>query len=154
MDILMTGGLNELVMWQYRSEIKKPKSMRSKKIARVDEIFSKYIRRRDCGFKFGLCISCSAIIQFNTCDCGHYINRRHMALRFDEQNCNAQCRSCNSFDEGNVQGYRRGLIVKIGEKATDLLEIRKHNECHLSEIELDLLFKYFSNKLKDLEKNS
>lgn len=131
---------------------KKTKSDRSKKIERLDAIFSKYIRRRDCGFSVGRCISCGAVITFESCDAGHYINRQHMALRFDEQNVNAQCRSCNRFDEGNVHGYRRGLIQKIGEKSTDMLEIRKHNVCHLSEVELDLLLSEYKNKLQQIEK--
>ena len=75
-----------------------------------------------------------------------------MAVRYDENNVHAQCIECNRFDEGNVQGYRRGLIEKIGEKATDMLEIRKHNSSKLSEAELDILISYYSQKLKDIEK--
>lgn len=74
-----------------------------------------------------------------------------MATRYDEHNCNAQCRSCNRFDEGNLQGYRRGLIAKIGEQATDMLEIKKHNDCKLSEFELEVLLKHYKSKLKSIE---
>jgi hypothetical protein len=129
----------------------KSKSTRSKKIDKLDTVFSRFIRRRDCGFTYGRCISCNKIITFETCDCGHYINRKHMSLRYDEKNCNAQCISCNRFDEGSLQGYRRGLIEKIGEKETDMLEIRKHNESKISEVELDILTAYYKNKLKELE---
>jgi hypothetical protein len=142
-------------MWIDRSRPKNktPKSNRSKKIERLDTVFSKFIRRRDCGFTYGRCISCGTIVTYANCHNGHYVNRQHMALRFDEQNCNAQCVNCNSFDEGNVQGYRRGLIAKIGEKATDMLEIRKHNTCHLSEVELDLLISVYKKKLQQIEQN-
>lgn len=138
-------------MWQSRKAQPKTKSSRSKKILRLDTVFSKFIRRRDCGFEYGRCISCGQIVTYSGCHNGHYVNRQHMALRFDEQNCNAQCVECNSYDEGNVQGYRRGLIVKIGEKATDMLEIRKHNTCHLSEVELDILYFHYKQKLKQIE---
>ena len=74
-----------------------------------------------------------------------------MATRYDEKNCNGQCLSCNRFDEGNIQGYRRGLIAKIGEKETDMLEIKKHNYCHFTEVELDLMIDYYKKKLKELE---
>lgn len=140
-------------MWQNRKTKPKSKSSRSKKIDRLDTVFSKFIRRRDCGFTYGRCISCGAIIQFSGCDAGHYINRKHMALRYDENNVHAQCRSCNRFDEGCVQGYRKGLISKIGEKATDMLEVKKHNTCHLSEAELDILISYYKKKLKEIEQN-
>jgi hypothetical protein len=49
-----------------------------------------------------------------------------------------------------MQGYRKGLIKKIGEKATDMLEIKKHNTCHLSESEIDILIDYYKNKIKEL----
>ncbi|MEI6752376.1 MAG: recombination protein NinG [Paludibacter sp.] len=139
--------------WENRArpKSKAPKSNRSKKIERLDAVFSKFIRRRDCGFGYGKCISCGDVIKFENCDNGHYENRKHMSLRFDEQNCNAQCRPCNRFDEGNKSGYRRGLIAKIGEKATDMLEIRKNNTCHLSEVELDLLIAEYKKKLQQIE---
>lgn len=140
--------------WKYRNKkTSSGKTIRSKKIERLDNIFSRFIRRRDCGYKVGICISCGALITFETCDCGHYINRQHMSLRYDEQNCNAQCRDCNRNDEGNVQGYRRGLIIKIGEKATDMLEIKKHNICKMTEAELDILYAHYSEKLKKIEQN-
>lgn len=125
------------------------KSNRSKKIDKLDRIFSEFIRKRDTT-PYGYCISCNKIITYDTCDCGHYINRKHMSLRFDEKNCNAQCRACNRFDEGAIQGYRRGLIKKIGEEATNMLEIRKHNTSKLSEPELDILIAYYKQKIKEL----
>lgn len=127
------------------------KSTRSKKIERLDIVFSKFIRRRDCSFTFGRCISCGKIIKFEDCDAGHYINRKHMAVRFDEHNVNAQCRSCNRFLEGFMQGYRRGLLIKIGEKALELLELKMYNTCKISETELDILIDYYKKKLKVIE---
>jgi 5-methylcytosine-specific restriction endonuclease McrA len=129
--------------------IKKSKSTRSKKITKLDNVFSEFIRKRDCA-PYGRCISCGKVITYDTADCGHYINRKHMATRYDENNCNAQCRSCNRFDEGNLQGYRRGLINKYGEKITDNLEIKKHNISKLSEAELDILIAYYKTKIKEL----
>ena len=74
-----------------------------------------------------------------------------MATRFDENNCNAQCRSCNRFDEGNIQGYRKGLIAKYGEKLTESLEIKKHNTSRISEVELDILIDYYKRKLNEIQ---
>lgn len=127
----------------------KSKSRRSSLITKLDGIFSEFIRRRDSDSQ-GLirCISCGKIVHWKESDCGHYVNRKHMATRYDEENCNAQCRSCNRFDEGNIMGYRRGLIEKIGEKKTDMLEIKKHNVCKMSEVELEFLINIYKNKLK------
>lgn len=75
-----------------------------------------------------------------------------MATRFDEDNCNAQCRSCNRFDEGNIQGYRKGLIQKIGEKSVDMLEIKKFNICKISQVEVNWLTKYYKKKILEMKK--
>lgn len=139
-------------MWMKKKA--SPKSSRSKKVEKLDTIFSKFIRRRDCGYGYGRCISCSKPIRFDTCDAGHYINRKHMAVRYDEKNVHGQCRACNRFDEGNIQGYRKGLIEKIGEKQVDMLEIKRFNTSHLSEVELDLLIDLYRRKLKELEQKA
>lgn len=140
-------------MWWNRQKKKSPTTPRSRKIARLDRIFSQYIRRRDCGFAYGYCISCGRVIYYNKCDAGHYINRRHMATRYDEMNVNAQCIQCNRFTEGNIQGYRRGLIEKVGEKNVEMLEIKRFNSCKLTDAELDMLIDLFRKKLETLEKN-
>jgi len=127
------------------------KSVRSKAIRKLDTIFSKYIRRRDCGYGYAPCISCGKLITYDTSDCGHYENRKHMATRYDEKNCNAQCRACNRFSEGNIQGYRRGLIKKYGESEVEKIEIRRYNISKLSVPEIEILSKHYKGKLTNLE---
>lgn len=114
----------------------------------LDKVFSQFIRLRDTPGGVGRCISCQKIITYSDSDCGHYINRKHMTTRYDEKNCNAQCRSCNRFDEGNMQGYRRGLINKIGEKETDLLEVKKHGTSTMGVYELEILINHYKAKIK------
>ena len=46
---------------------------------KLDRIFSIFIRKRDTKEGYGFCISCGKPITFETCDCGHYINRVHMS---------------------------------------------------------------------------
>ena len=119
---------------------------------KLDRVFSLYIRYRDCMPNgYFRCISCGQIKPFNQADCGHYINRQHMATRFSEMNCNAQCRKCNRFDEGNIQGYRKGLISKYGERNVDLLELKKNTTRRYSDFEYKELIKYYTvlaNKIK------
>lgn len=121
---------------------------------KADEAFSLFIRTRDAqpyqgrAFK---CISCGMVLPITQADCGHYVNRQHMSLRYSEQNCSAQCRKCNRFDEGNMQGYRKGLIQKIGEEKVELLEAMKHQTNKLSAFELGELEKYYKKKTKEFE---
>lgn len=119
---------------------------------KLDTEFSKYIRLRDMigNTRTFQCISCGRILPITQADCGHYINRQHMATRFSEVNCNAQCRSCNRFDEGNMQGYRRGLVRKYGEQKVELLESMKYQTCKYSEFEYKALIDYYKKEIKRL----
>ena len=118
--------------------------------AKLDKIFSEYIRKRDTRNGVFKCISCGCILPYEQADCGHYINRKHMSTRFDEMNCNAQCISCNRFDEGNIQGYRRGLVALYGEQQITLLEAKKHNFRKYSDFEYEVLIKHYKEEIKKL----
>ena len=116
---------------------------------KLDAVFSEFIRLRDGTF---VCISCGRLLPYDQADCGHYINRKHMSTRFSEKNCNAQCRSCNRFDEGNIQGYRRGLVAKYGESVVLMLEASKNQINKLSEFEYKAMIDHYRKEVKRLKK--
>ena len=120
---------------------------------KLDRVFSQYIRLRDMlpGNVFQ-CISCGRIKPMSQADCGHYINRQHMSTRFSEINCNAQCRNCNRFDEGNMSGYRAGLVRKHGETKVLLLESQKHQVRKFSDVEYEALISHYKTEIKKLLK--
>lgn len=84
-------------------------------------------------------------------DAGHYVNRKHMSLRFDEKNVNLQCRSCNRFDEGNMIGYNHGLIEKYGDKVISYLDIKRHNISKIGPTEYTVLIKHYQQEVKRLK---
>lgn len=117
----------------------------------LDNTFSIYIRLRDSDENGNCkCISCGKIQHWKEMDCGHFINRKHMSLRYSEINCNAQCRSCNRFDEGNAEGYRRGLIKKHGEDIIDKLYALKNQSFKISSVEMSLLNRELKKMIKNL----
>ena len=135
------------------SEIKTPgrKASRPTLMRNADTAFSLFIRTRDSQEYEGRafrCISCGRVLPIDQCDAGHYINRAHMALRFSEDNVHCQCRFCNRFREGEITGYRKGLIQKIGEKKVELLEAMKYTSNKLSNFELELLAKHYKTETK------
>lgn len=130
---------------------KAPKPTRSNLMRKADEAFSLFIRTRDSQAFDGRafrCISCGRPLPIEQADCGHFINRQHMSLRFSELNCNAQCRKCNRFMEGNFSGYRQGLIQKIGEQKVVLLEAQKYVENKITNFELDIIAKHYKEETK------
>lgn len=120
----------------------------SDKVKRLDEVFSRYIRLRDTHSGTGQCITCGASIRFETCDAGHYISRRHMATRWNEENVHAQCVECNRYRYGNLQRYRRSLVLMYGAELVAELERRKNLAVHVDGMMLDKLIKYFQQKTK------
>lgn len=121
--------------------------------ARADEWMSKYIRLRDANENgYGRCISCGKVVHWSEADNGHFINRGHLNTRYDEQNCNLQCRSCNRFDEGNSEGYRRGLIAKYGEKIIDHLYLKKHLFRKYTVFELKAIADDYRRRFNELKK--
>lgn len=119
---------------------------------KLDRIFSEYIRLRDADNNgYIRCISCGKVVFWKDADNGHFINRKHMSLRFSETNCNAQCRACNRFDEGNMTGYNLGMIKKIGQQAVDLLILAKNNVNKISDAEYKVLISYYQQKVKEIK---
>lgn len=102
-----------------------------KLLAAAQEAFNPYIRERDEDLP---CISCGETNPDMTAggqwDAGHFLSRgSHPELRFDEDNCHKQCKSCNGgggkfkHHERTVsQNYRVNLIERIGLERVERLE--------------------------------
>jgi len=124
------------------SEPKVPRKISYKGLMRkADTIFSKYIRKRDSigynetlGSNFNKCCTCGRIKE-NTggmIHAGHFQKRANMATRYDEQNVNAQCKKCNSFEGGRDfeygmfidEKYGPGTAVKLYNKANARIKVR------------------------------
>ena len=142
---------------------------------KLDRVFSLYIRMRDSmpyrgqAFK---CISCGEVKPFAQADCGHYMSRTHMATRFDEDNCHAECRACNRFSADHLVGYREHLILKLGrdecmrkqvaptlpnvkklgEKRIALVELHSRSVKKYSAWELEQLIDYYTILISKLQK--
>uniref|UniRef100_A0A6M3JKV0 Putative lambda recombination protein n=1 Tax=viral metagenome TaxID=1070528 RepID=A0A6M3JKV0_9ZZZZ len=121
--------------------------------AKLDRIFSQYIRLRDRlpNSEVVKCISCGKIIHWKESDCGHYVTRNVLGLRYNEQNCNAQCRKCNRFDEANKTGYTLGLIQKYGKNIIEILHAAKNKHIKITQFEYEALIQHYTNEVKKLE---
>jgi len=125
-----------------------------KEIAKLDRIFSEFIRLRDSNNEgYCQCISCGNVHYFRDIHNGHYVNRKHMNTRFNEKNCNAQCVKCNTFDEGNAAGYTIGLIEKYGKDIIDVLLTAKNITQKHSQAELGILIDYYKKEVKALKQS-
>lgn len=133
----------------------KRKGKTSTAVARLDRVFSEYIRLRDSkafGYRAFKCISCGQIKPYSQADCGHYYSRAKMSTRYDEDNCHAECRHCNRFAADHIIGYRENLRKKIGDQRLELLA-RKANEVKKwSMWELEVLTDHYNKQITQLKK--
>ena len=107
---------------------KKEKSLEDTLKKKLDTAFSQFIRLRDSDDQgVGCCVTCGKPKVWKYADCGHFIKRQHMATRYDEQNCNLQCKGCNAFEQGANERYRVAIDKKWGQGTSDRLEARKKN---------------------------
>lgn len=122
-------------------------------VKKLDRIFSLYIRLRDAMPNgYTRCISCGKIKSFEDMDCGHFYSRTHMATRYDEDNCHAECKACNRFSADHLIAYQTNLIRKIGISRFEKLGIKAKSTCHWLDSELVERIKYYSQKVNELSR--
>jgi len=134
--------------------IKKKKRVTVSSMKRkVWDVFSKYIRTRDClrttGCKdWGLCITCDKRYHFKLLQAGHFIAGRHNAGLFAEKGVHAQCYNCNINLKGNTLEYRRRIVKLYGEEADVELEEEAHQTKSFTVDELQSLLEHYQKEVK------
>ena len=135
-------------MIKYRKK-KKKKSQREILKDKLTVVFNKFIRLRDQNLP---CISCGVN---RVQHAGHYwpvSQYPQGSMRFNPDNVNGQCVNCNSFEEGNRQGYEKGLIRRFGKKILGRLDIQRSlPQVKWDEWELDTMIVVYKEKIKQLE---
>ena len=108
--------------------------------------FNKFIRMR---YDNQACISCQKPMH-KKINAGHFRSVGSSPhLRFNENNCHAQCEHCNNYLSGNIGNYRINLIKKIGElKVIELEYDNKPKHYTVDEIK-EIILKY-KNRIKEL----
>ena len=139
-------------------KLKKPKKHKSlaKLKKEVWNIFSEYIRKRDClkttsTLESGKCVSCGEEHGIKECDAGHFIPGRGGAILFDETCVHLQCKRCNLFLNGNQLPYRRAIVAMYGEGYDEYLERKSKETKQFERWELEALRDSYRQKIKELE---
>lgn len=121
---------------------------------KLDLVFSRFIRLRDTDPNgVAYCIDCGERIEWKNVQCGHFISRRMLSTRWDEQNCAAQMDRCNGFMAGRQFEFGKGLDIKYGEGTADAILIRSREIKKWTAFELKELIDHYSEKVKQLERN-
>lgn len=109
---------------------------------KLDKVFSIYIRHRDTESEgMGFCVTCG---EYRKLECGHFVRRQHVAVRWDDRNAAGQCYYCNHRLHGNEAEYYTVLIKRYGQEVVDELMRLKHTTAKLTRSDLEELIKRYS----------
>ena len=131
----------------------KDKSL-SQLIKTADEVFSKYIRRRDANPQnpFYLnCFTCGKAERIEFAHCMHYIPRDKMATRYDEMNAHGGCEHCNCFDPDHYGRYYSKMVTVYGAEKVNNLIWQSRSLQKFARFELVELIDTYREKLKKLK---
>lgn len=101
------------------SLFKKCDIMKKETKAKLDKIFSLYIRLRDSNKGRVKCPLCGKVINWKEAQNMHFIKRSNMKYRYSEENCYAGCVGCNVYLNGNYQQYTLFMIKKFWQKKVE-----------------------------------
>lgn len=117
-------------------------------VKKLQAEFNKFIRLRDAKEP---CISCQRFHE-GQIHAGHYRTiGANPELRFEEDNCFAQCSACNNHLSGNLINYRINLLLKIGISRLTWLE-GTHETKNYTVPDLKELIALYRGKNKELKK--
>jgi len=107
--------------------------------AELDAIFSRYIRLRNADSETGdaICVTCGTIKHWKELQNGHFMSRRHQSTRWDEDNCQVQCYSCNVMQQGRQFVYSIWLDSKHGKGKSDELLLKSKQTLKLDRHDLN-----------------
>jgi hypothetical protein len=120
--------------------------------AKVDAAFSEYIRLRDCDEKGNvICITCSDKHHWKDIDCGHYMRRGNMSIRWDIKNSHGQCRLCNSTIDGREEDHGRAIDLRYGAGTAEALQKLSRQDTKFLEHELKGMLDELRKEIKALK---
>ncbi len=86
---------------------------------KLDALVSECVRRRAADFSgMAQCVTCPTLKPWKEMQCGHYVSRSHLSVRWDLRNCHVQCFVCNmkfnGCKAGNYPMFSKYLIEQNG----------------------------------------
>ncbi len=123
----------------------------SKLKAKLDKLFSLYIRQRNKEFdEFVTCFTCGVKKHWKQMHAGHFQSRKHLTTRWDDVNVQVQCPKCNLFNQGEQFKFGLYLDQKYGEGTSEELHQRAMTIVKLSRIDYEEAIAIYQKKVNEL----
>ena len=121
----------------------------------LDKVFSLYIRLRHAS-KDGIvkCWTCNKTGHYKKgFHAGHFMSRKHLATRWNEDNVQVQCVKCNLYGQGEQYAFGKLLDIRIAEgKAEELQELSKTTVKYMR-FEYEDMIKFYKEKVNAIKTN-
>lgn len=119
----------------------------------LDKWFSLYIRLRESEEGLVQCFTCNKVSHYKSgMQNGHFQSRKHLATRWDEENCQVQCVGCNMFKAGEQYKFSIALDAKYGEGTAEELEFLARTIMKVSRIDYEEKIGYYKELVEKLKK--
>ena len=129
----------------------KTDSMKSVR-AKADKWFSRFVRLRGTteamirGRRYGLCVTSNKYCHITSLDTGHWLSRRHDAIRWNEKNAHCQRKCDNRYRQGEQYLMGRYIDKKYGEGTTKELHIASKLTRPYHKFEIEAIAQQYKTK--------
>ena len=120
-------------------------------VKKLDSVFSQYIRRRFAINDISECVTCGTKSHYKKLQAGHFMSRKHYSTRWDVDNVQVQCYSCNVMRYG--EQYKFGLYLEKTYKKgmAEKLQSKSRIITKFSDVDLIDMINNFNKLLTDLK---
>lgn len=126
------------------------KTSRKTLVKKLDQAFSLYIRLRYAKNEIAECYTCGKKDHYKRLQCGHFMSRKHYATRWDEDNCQVQCYSCNVMRYGEQYKFGLKLAKEIDLELPEKLLAKTRNTVKYTDIDLIEMINLYKEKVQNL----
>lgn len=138
---------------KFLKKIKTKKEKAQDLKVKLDEVFSLFIRLKYADSNGMVkCYTSGEIMPWRKSQNGHFISRRYLAIRWDEDNCRPQSYQENMLNQGNAPEFARKLEIEIGKTRLTVLHLKKNNIVKIGVFEYNLLIDKYTKEYKKIAK--
>lgn len=117
----------------------------------LDKVFSEYIRRKNADWRGNVsCYTCGCSKHWKEMQCGHFVRRQYLNLRWSEDNARVQCYACNIGRGGNYDVFALKLIQEKGVEFLEELQKKKNTLKKWKVSELENLLEEYKTKISKI----
>lgn len=123
------------------------KTTRPQLIKNYDALFSKYLRKKAELNRQLFCFTCGKRLTYDTAVVMHFISRRYISIRFDEDNVHIGCRKCNTPDKDQPMVLAKYASL-LGQDVVEHLNEKKMEK--ISTVQLQANYEQLKKRYNDL----